>query len=268
MSILLESLKQSTDNKDKDVPGVGDSHFDDEMLSDEWLLAKLRMWKLISALLLVALIVTTTGWIMSRTESHHFTNNADLQAQQQSETNLVADTATQKSSAESTVTNRSQEQQTLPATQASAIEQVAEDNSEQRKTSPVKQKYIPQKRAQPVVTTPQESSSSSKPASQIPQNKPATNPQAQARQNVGATGATGDIVDYESLSIQQQNEMPELEISSYAVSSNQSKSFVVLNGAFYGQGETIAPNLVLVRIEKESIVVRYFDQLIRKKYGL
>ncbi len=259
MSILLESLRQTSDNKGNEIPGVGDSHFDDEMLSDEWLLAKLRTWKLICALLALALLVTSIGWFMSATQTK--SRSSEIQLPSVSEQSTKARELPAKPSQNQLPSKQPASQKEFGALEIkSSVEQ-------QSKSQPVKQKYIPKKVEQPVRSSstkntglannsPSQSSTPAKSNSVVQTSKP-----------IGSA-ATDSVIDYESLSSQQQSDMPELEISSYAVSSNSKKSFVVLNGAFYGQGETIAPNLVLVSIEKESIVVRYFDQLIRKKYGL
>lgn len=260
MSILLESLRQSSDKHGNDIPGVEDSHFDDEMLSDEWLLAKLRLWKIVCATLVLALAITSMGWILSASQpvSDSSEPNVEIATKQANKSN---EGITGK------LENQSSSEPLEKQKEFGALE-VKSSVERQPDTLPVRQKYVPKKVEQPVVAN----SSSDTKSSVINQ------PQTQARLKSNATvsqskstgfeTATDSVVDYESLSQQQQSEMPELEISSYAVSSNNKKSFVVLNGAFYGHGETIAPNLVLISIEKESIVVRYFDQLIRKKYGL
>lgn len=233
MSILLESLNQSGKNKEGDLPGLSDNHFDDEMLSDEWLLKKIRVWKAIAFFLLLCLVVVSITFYVTVAS-----------------TSEVLDTRL-----------------TSQANMPDAMSQ--EDNSPQSKIIPVpklpqteeeilvdevstKEKYIPKKVPKQVVNS-----------------KPSMNKEngPQSAKFASSESSVSSIVDFESLSKEQQLEMPDLEISSYAVSSNQKKSFVVLNGAFYAQGETIAPNLKLIRIEKESIIVRYHDQLIRKKYG-
>jgi FtsZ-interacting cell division protein ZipA len=259
MSILLESLQQSSDKQGNDIPGVGDSHFDDEMLSDEWLLARLRRWKIVCALLLLALVITSIGWYQSSNQS-----NSELSI---IKTPPIAEQANDSNSQMAqSAENKQQAVQVEDKNDFGALE-IKSSVEQPSNTQPVKQKYVPKKVAQPTDSNPTLNASSAEKT--LAQDSALAKANSKARQSKTTRAAsTGTVIDYESLSSQQQDEMPELEISSYAVSSNSKKSFVVLNGAFYGQGETIAPNLVLVSIEKESIVVRYFDQLIRKKYGL
>ena len=62
MSILLESLNQKVDKTElHQLPDVHSSHFDDEMLGDEVLYKQLKLWKLIS-LILSLLILLSWGY--------------------------------------------------------------------------------------------------------------------------------------------------------------------------------------------------------------
>jgi hypothetical protein len=271
MSILLESLRQSSDNQNGDIPGVGDSHFDDEMLSDEWLLAKLRMWRIIAALLAVALVITSIGWMYNVTLT--FLGSSQVNSQLTGDANADSSVLLVKPSTDKKAESHPENKQSFGALEikSSVDEQSPKSNSAATK-QPLKQKYVPKKVALPLTTksiadSNRSSNSNSSVVEQANNSVKISQRQAN-RLSSGSSDSRGAVIDYESLTKQQQNEMPELEISSYAVSSNSNKSFVVLNGAFYGQGETIAPNLVLISIEKESIVIRYFEQLIRKKYGL
>jgi len=57
LSILLESLNQQADeNRNHQLPDIHSSHFDDEMLGDEVLYKKLKLWKIISLLLFLILL--------------------------------------------------------------------------------------------------------------------------------------------------------------------------------------------------------------------
>jgi len=236
MSILLESLKQSKTPDEGDVPSVADSHFDDEMLSDEWLLKKIRFWRLVAIALLIFVVTSSTFYI------YYVLSTKDKIDQLQSEMELISrpELETKKTS----TVGEKKEEATQISTQASSEkeQQITASNAKQ-KYKPTKQKIIREKKVSS--SSPVQESISSK--SLVPSSKP---------------------IEFESLSEQERSEIPDLEINSYAVSSNANKSFVVLNGSFYGQGEIIAPHLVLVSIDKEGIVIKYKNKLIRKKYSI
>jgi len=220
MSILLESLNQSKKSPNNEIPSLDDSHFDDDMLGDEWLLRKVMFWKVVSGLLLIALMAS---WILfyyfpkaviELPEVHSDTGNQDklVRSQPQPEKKIVVD--------------------------AIEIERPM---------------YQPKKIEKPVIDNTEETGEPVRIVKSIDSND---------------LGKSNKVVEFESLPEPILREMPELEISSYAVSNNVKKSFVVLNGAFYGVGETIAPHLVLMSINKEGIVIKFKDQLISKKYSL
>ena len=61
MSILLESLSQKSTSSGESVPDLSVTHFDDEMMGDDWLLQRLKYWKLF-CLFLVLLLVAS--WVL------------------------------------------------------------------------------------------------------------------------------------------------------------------------------------------------------------
>jgi len=242
MSILLESLKQSEKPEDNDIPSLSDSHFNDEMLSDEWLLTRVKFWKIAAlSLLSLLLLVLIAGYI-------YWPKMKTLP------TVILPSVATTKS--DSSSSNSHAEVDKAAEIELSARAKMAEksplnnDSKEQQIT-----KYRPK-----IVKSQSEPIISNRLAAQKYQvNKQATIP----------VSIQNKIpVSFESLNAQEKREFPELAINSYAVSSNPAKSFVVLNGAFYGEGETIAPHLKLVIIDDDGIVVSYRNRLIRKKHKL
>lgn len=256
MSILLESLNQSknSDNSSSNniVPRVEDSHFDDEILSDEWILKKLFAWKIISGLLFAVLLAS---WTM-----FYFYPNKSVDQLQENAPNSEPQTFPATSKNQPVVTTDIEEKSELISKSKSIEESLAKRekitsknvNDIEQPAENIKQKYQPKKLK------------SSTDVNQINKKQAkVTTTQATAPQK-----ETGQAVEFESLSEFEKQQLPELEISSYAVSSNADKSFVVLNGAFYGQGETIAPHLVLILIDKEGILIRYKGKLISKKYSL
>ncbi len=262
MSILLESLNQPQNSEDvlpnSDVPSVEDSHFDDEMLSDEWILKKLLLWKFISALLLLILLASWVGFYFYPNNTAENLEKAPIFKQQKfpdSSKNKPIMTTDIEHASESLIdlghnAETDVESEKIVSVNASELEQNTEN---------IKQKYQPKKLK--LSTGLSQVSKKQAEATNSQLTSPPTFLQKEAEQ-------TSETVEFESLTELEKQQLPELEISSYAVSSNVDKSFVVLNGAFYGQGETIAPHLVLVLIDKEGILIRYKGKLIRKKYTL
>ena len=244
MSILLESLKQSKGNPDSDVPNIDDSHFDDEMLSDEWLLKKLKIWKMLTASLVIALILS---W------SYHYwslpvEDLTDLSVKQPEHRSVEVE-----------------QPKSDIGSEYGALEIAAKSEPKtEQENFELREQYQPQK------ISPAEQFNLKEINSLEQKNGVAEHQQQNAKEkNVDNFNQSGDqVIDFEALSEPEKAELPELNISSYAVSSNKEKSFVVLNGAFYGPGETIAPNLILSSIDKVGIVVKYRGKLIRKKYSL
>lgn len=244
MSILLESLNQdnqsSNKNQSSEVPGVGDSHYDDEMFSDEWLLEKLKFWKIISGILVTALIISWVGFYS------YSSRNIDIEV----DSIVVSkDILLQE---KQTVIDESKVM-AFPVSKSQQAE-IGQIENEQTENEQTKARYQPKKIEKVVSSTPSQSQSKKKSAFKNTTKK--------------IMDSNKPPVEFESLSESEKTEFPELDISSYALSSNVDKSFVVLNGVFYGQGETIAPHLILVSIDKSGILIRYKGQLIRKKYDL
>jgi FtsZ-interacting cell division protein ZipA len=265
MSILLESLNQTKQSagisSDKGVPSLDDSHFDDEMLSDEWLLKKLVFWKMISGILLVALLASWFGtyFYLSNPENKIDMSVSELKENSATE---VLQNQPEKNTDEQNILkpvkivndNRHSDKDNNQEAERESTEQL-QNNSNQ-----VKQTYKPKKIATPVSAIYTEKKT----------NKRTSQENASVKDGSDQTASDQNtrVVEFESLTESEQQQLPGLEISSYAVSSNTDKSFVVLNGAFYGQGETIAPYLELISIDKEGILIRYKGRLIRKKYSL
>ncbi|MBV1907875.1 MAG: general secretion pathway protein GspB [Kangiellaceae bacterium] len=253
MSILLESLNQSSKAGEQGVPNLADNHFDDEILSDEWQLKKVKFWKMVSFFLVTVLIVIVFFFYQVVTQlSDQSVLILNLQNQTMNVRALTDINSGEQQVPAEPVNDtdiKPESNMKVEKLEANTIGSVAATNQPEKT---LKRKYTPAKvtvnnREQSVQTV--------------------STPQVKSMDSIGSDMGAA-ITEFESLSVAEKQQMPELEISSYAVSSNSKKSFVVLNGAFYAQGEIIAPNLVLVSIEKESIVVQYYQQLIRKKYGL
>jgi len=272
MSILLESLNQSKEDNKGDVPSVTDSHFDDEMLSDEWLLKKLKMWRIFSAYLLVFVIVSVSFFYYYITTSENKISELSLQLEQAmiNNKNLISNNSKAILTKENDNSQQSELVQPIEETNGkessradnrfTEIKKTAITTTESSSSPTIKTQYQPQKQKA-------NDSINSTNINDISNSKSSTDRQSKFSDS-GQSISPDKPTEFESLSEIEKSELPDLEISSYAVSSNPQKSFVVLNGAFYGQGEVIAPNLELISINKEGIVIRYKGRFIRKKYSL
>jgi hypothetical protein len=251
MSILLESLNQSQPENNKNVPSIEDSHFDDEMMSDEWLLAKIKFWQRLCVFFMVALFVSWLIFLLMP-----LTQGQKTETAQTNNMEVISSDKTNLSPSEGDESVIVEKQ---------ATKDMIQNKGKDEGQSITKQTYQPQKKV--VVVSDDRNQQSSTQAN----NKPERNANVANSTNKDANfefGQTNNILEYNGLSTEQKNTLPVLEISSYAVSSNPNKSFVVLNGSFYGAGEVIAPHLTLVSINKENIIVNYKGQLISKKYSL
>ncbi|MGB0495102.1 MAG: general secretion pathway protein GspB [Kangiellaceae bacterium] len=239
MSILLDSLKQPKNKEAINVPSVHDSHFDDDMLNDDKLIKSKRFWKIMSFLLLLALIVSWTYVFFA------FSKTTPL------ETSISKSEKVERDKVETF-------QQENSENNNEAIEnnqnKIVEEKSIQVERN---KQYAPQKResVKSAVTSQQIVFSTPKQEKENENNVP---PKTAAKAN--------DAVYYEELPTEILMELPSLDISSYAVSSNTKKSFIVLNGSFFGIGDVVAANLQLLSIDKQDALFQYKNTLFRKKY--
>ncbi len=212
MSILLESLEQKDNQSDNQVPNLGDSHFDDEMLSDEWLLEKVKFWQRLAIGLMLALAVSWVYFIASDNKATQATKTAEM----------ITPQPVKEASKET--------QATEPATGDSSRETTAT----QAKKSQYKPKKIAVKK---------------------PKAPDARKPLSDQKQAASMSPTTSN----------ENQELPPIEINSYAISDNPSKSVVVINGKFYGVGDNVA-GARLIEINKEGISLEFNGQLILVKY--
>ncbi|MFT6732599.1 MAG: hypothetical protein ACJAS9_000781 [Polaribacter sp.] len=239
MSILLDSLQQKKDKDGKLVPSVHDSHFDDEMLNDDELIISNRFWKLVSALLFVALFIS---WSYLYLE--HFKNSEyDASLYEKSLKIPLTNTPIPKKLKQNKDQNESNIDNPILPNKINPPE-----NKNDIKTS----QYKPKKRDAVEVNS-------------IKFESEKTDSES-IESNLKNNGSDTDAIYYEELSTEVLMSLPNLEIDSYAVSSNPKKSFIFLNGSFYGVGEKISPKLKLISINKENALFKYREQLIKKKY--
>ena len=258
MSILLESLSQQPSAPKNSVPDVHVSHFDDEMLGDDWLVSRVKIWRGICILLAVLLIsswvyfyyklqekkdtfmreVTTENSQLARPSENLTTGQiAPLKpVEVPAAVNNQAQTATVASQS---VTDSDANFQSVPQ----------QDTVDQEAIS--KQVYRPQKRA--VADNPVASESpSTKPESL--QQKPEIK-QASTEQRITLWHA--------ELSEELKSQFPNIEINSYVVADTPDDSFVILDGSFYKINQVIAPQLILREITSGYILVEFQSQRVK-----
>ena len=74
-----------------------------------------------------------------------------------------------------------------------------------------------------------------------------------------AADATPGPVPLAALSPEQRRDLPPLAVSGAVWSASAGSRFVMLNGQLVREGDTIAPGLVLERIDTKSAVLRWRD---------
>ena len=236
MSILLDSLEKNKQGVKDDVPSVYDSHFDEEMLNDDSLINSIKIWKMISLILLMVLVFSWLFFVFSFQSAVHnieHSDSASIIIKTENESPIVKEVEIENATVEL---------------------DVSQNGSKAEIKSMDKQVYQPKKREV------SRSDDISKKI-EIGTNKPAVKSLDQVSRY-----DEKDVVYYEDLSTSLLSELPSIEINSYAVSSNTKKSFVVINGSFYGVGEVISPYLKIVEIDKKGILLEYKGRFIRKRH--
>lgn len=266
MSILLESLNKEPTDQENQVPDVHASHFDDDMLGDEWLLRRIRMWQVLSFLLIVVLVISWVSFYgqLDQAQSKSaelIAENSALKSQlkNESQVDTTASSNTQlenKASDISLGTNTKVQPEAQSEAAAPVIESTPVDTHSQASNSVAtdepknnKLQYVPKKRqprdAETAVS--KSSISSRKTPSQM----------------VSNDTSQGTILSKEELSSELLSQFPNIEINSFVVAENADDSFVILDGSFYKVNQVIAPNLVLREISKQYILVEFHTQLIK-----
>jgi len=227
MSILLESLEQKDNQTDSSIPNLGDSHFDDEMLSDEWLLEKLKLWQQIAFSLIFLLLLSWGYFLLTPKEEKQPVSKMTANIGSKLPVNVNQNINEQSKQLDSPI-NQLNKRKQLPKSKTAAVNKVS---------------YKPQK-------------ISNNEASKNSNNR--TSDKQLGKENSKAD--TAQVVGLDSAGF------PENNISSYAISDNAKKSVVVINGRFYSQGEFVMPEVKLIAIKKEGILLEYKGQLELKKY--
>ncbi|PHS16888.1 MAG: hypothetical protein COA86_11555 [Kangiella sp.] len=260
MSILLDSLKQNKDDEGIAVPSVHDSHFDDDMLNDDDLIRSNQLWKLISILLLIVLSISWIYFYLNIPRISDSLIKLSSKLIEEKPTKEQVKKLTKQSVAETSEANKNK----VGIIKPSAV--LANNKSNDDNDNLRNNQYQPKKRENlsdsfSRVNTSKENISNT--------NSIQKNEASQSISYIDFSNkpySSEDAIFYEELSTELLMNLPNLDIDSYAVSSNPKKSFIVLNGSFYGEGETIAPNLKLLSIDKKNVLFKYKNQLIKKNY--
>ena len=257
MSILLESLNKESTPEQQKVPDLHASHFDDDMLGDEWLLKRIRAWQIVTAILFVSLVISwsyflfvdrdarslngTSNGFASGTGAEHSSNKKEVMIEKSSpkQSALTNNDSSPERGTEVTVqVNDNQDISEIP-------ENVASNKN--------KQVYKPQKRKN---TQPDQFSS----ANNV---QPTISSKAQDEKIPANNSTSGAAILFDELSIELQQQFPQLSINSYVVADNPGDSFVILDGAFYKINQIITPDLILRGITNEHIVLEYRSYLVK-----
>lgn len=242
MSILLESLNKEPSSQTNQVPDIHDSHFDDDMLGDEWLLRRVKIWQVVSLSLVVLLVIS--GFVFYNKISQEKLLSEKLTAEN-SELKSQLDKALQTS--ESVAIQENVE--ISPPVVQENTSPIKQNLSAEDVTASSKQQYIPKKRE--VVEAP------IKTVSKNISDKPAT-PEIKSNNT-----SQGSVLTKEELSEDLREQFPNIQINSFVVADNPQDSFVILDGSFYKVNQVIAPDLILREISKEYILVEFHTQLVK-----
>ncbi len=198
------------------------------MLSDEWLLEKLKLWQQI-AFSLIFLLLLSWGYffLAPKDEEKQPVSKMTTNIGSKLLVNVNQDIKEQSKQPTSPINQLNKHKQ-LPKSKTAAVNKVS---------------YKPQKISD----------------NEAPKN---SNNRTSVKQlgKENSKADTAQVVGLDSAGF------PEINISSYAISDNAKKSVVVINGRFYSQGEFVMPEVKLIAIKKEGILLEYKGQLELKKY--
>ncbi len=259
MSILLESLSQQEHEQNRELPDIHSSHFDDDMLGDEWIIKKMQRWRLLSIVLIVSLAASWLFFIFGNSFSH-IENNRQAEVdfnEKETIVNKVTDASEMlnKEPAER-VDAQIDTLDVSPVTTGdahikSAPQQLTTSNQNQIKQDKIR--YVPQKKN--LLETERETEESELSV------KP--NSIGGGTQVNGNHQVIGGVIDREELSFELQQKFPQIVISSYVVASNPEESFIILDGSFYQIDQRIAPDLILRGIEQDHVIVEFHSYLVK-----
>ncbi|TQV87700.1 GspB domain-containing protein [Aliikangiella coralliicola] len=260
MSILLESLSKESPSKQQDIPDLHASHYDDEMLGDEWLLKRLRVWQIATAILLVLLLISWSYFLFSGKNIDSSSTSADIatvtaESNKRSSPSDISDKTIErlKQTAEVSETKSSEPKSNGAKAENFEKTQTDSQSTDKNKLNRTTQVYKPQKR-RPQETA--ENSSQNATQSTVSNTTSGQN----AASNTSKKIAT---IMFDELSIELQQQFPQISINSYVVAEKPGDSFVILDGDFYKINQVITPDLVLRGITSEHIVVEYRSYLVK-----
>lgn len=277
MSILLETLNhQQREDKElpTSLPNIYSSHYDDEMLGDEWLYKRVNQWRLVCLCLLLALIASWSYfWLASsgsKTETHSPISVTNTFNDENSLKQTVP-VELKKSLNENAANN-----QPLKDTEISSNENISirnnvdSVNSIKVDSNNNKQAYTPQKRVVVEKPVQQVQQTAQQLTGQKLNGQKLISPSTQAvpaQKTVNQSNNTNydSAILKEDLPAELLQEFPPLEVNSYVVADDPEKSFVILDGAFYKINQLIAIDLILRQITADYIVVEFQNRLVKIK---
>ncbi|MET1254580.1 hypothetical protein [Aliikangiella maris] len=268
MSILLESLTQKNDaqnglDNDK-IPDIHSTHFDDELLGDERLLKRLKIWQLLTYTLGIMLVASWCWIYLSGSITPSPLQQSTVQVPEQ--TSILPNKAILSQAINPTQQTEPVQNQAASTQQITSVQPELSDESEAGRSV-----YKPKKHTKPAVK-PENRSSRVADNQMQPEVERQSDVTAKSLNNSSlansqtATPAPKPgtaVVTKNELPDSLQSEFPNIQINSYVVAENVKDSFVILDGAFYKVNQVIAPNLILRDISKQHIVVEYHSYLVK-----
>ncbi len=266
MSILLDSLEKNKDEENNAVPDVHASHFDDEMLSDEWLLTRVKRWQYIALCLALALI---TSWF------YFYFNTSKLSLEQQGK-NVGLNQSI--SSQPSVVESKPEQNKTNSKVESAKANLEFASGSQQTEVGLAKSQSASSGATDKAIDT--STLDESQNANQIENNKVVYQPKKRelkqntqaAKTSITTQAKTKNVkntqvksavtqnspaIFFDELPLNLQESFPSIELGSYVVSDSSENSFVIIDGGFYKINQVIAPDMVLRGINTDHILVEF-----------
>jgi len=241
MSILLESLSRNAQTDASAVPNLDVNHFDDDMLGDDWLLQKIRRWRLATFLLVVLLVGSWGFFLWHWSDAPTSTTQLNLPQSPMPQPAISATTPVVQSTPVLASAMPSNELPIESANSMPALENAKND---------ARQNYQPKLRETEITA----------PINEVVSNQRTQNKSVSAPSKIANNAP---LVTVEELPDSLRTNFPAIALGSYVVSENPTESFIILDGVFYKINQVIAPHTILREIAQEYIVVEYYDYRVK-----
>lgn len=252
MSILLDHLSQQQKDSEKNannniaqhgLPDLAVSHFDDELLGDEWLMRRAKNWRLI-AFILALLLIFSWSWFA------YYFFKADLEQKEAEQQKTEQQTANQKNSDQQSLLAPPESEKNSQMVEASSSNVEKAPNSNRQQPA-IKKAFKPEKR----------------PAKSIENSHRSNSPAKQPQFVEKSASQKQTLVLLEELSSEEQQDFSQVNINSYVISDDADKSFIIMDDQLFRVNQRVTEKLVLRGITAEHIIFEYQSKLVKMSLG-